>query len=223
MMEGVAPGLFNLLPAVIFLVAVFLAFSTGTSWGTFGIFISIVLPVFLNDPTLLTIGISACLAGAVAGDHCSPISDTIVMASAGSNMNHVDHVSTQLPYVFTMSAVSFVMFVLAGFVQNAFICLPIGVVLPLAVLMVEKDRRSGSRRRGCGRNAAGRGFCRGISNSSRGCLAARSSKGSLVALSASDPATVLVGLVGFRRRFPCACYDDRWCCSRLVERCGSGA
>lgn len=138
LMEGAAPGLFNLLPAVIFLVAVFLAFSTGTSWGTFGILIPIVLPIFANDPTLLTIGISACLAGAVAGDHCSPISDTTVMASAGANMNHVDHVSTQLPYVFTMAAVSFVMFVLAGFVQNAFICLPVGIVLTVLVLMTLK-------------------------------------------------------------------------------------
>lgn len=138
LVEGAAPGLFNLLPAVIFLVAVFLAFSTGTSWGTFGILIPIVMPVFANDPTLLIIGISACLAGAVAGDHCSPISDTTVMASAGANMNHVEHVSTQLPYVITMAAVSFVMFIIAGFVQNALICLPIGIVLTLATLVVLK-------------------------------------------------------------------------------------
>ncbi|WP_370514561.1 Na+/H+ antiporter NhaC family protein [Adlercreutzia sp. ZJ305] len=138
LMEGAAPGLFNLLPAVIFLVAVFLGFSTGTSWGTFGILIPIVMPIFSNDPTLLIIGISACLAGAVAGDHCSPISDTTVMASAGANMEHVDHVSTQLPYVITMAAISFVMFVIAGFVQNAFICLPIGVVLTLGTLIVLK-------------------------------------------------------------------------------------
>ncbi|MFR4805015.1 MAG: Na+/H+ antiporter NhaC family protein, partial [Eggerthellaceae bacterium] len=101
LVEGAAPGLFNLLPAVIFLVAVFLGFSTGTSWGTFGILIPIVMPIFANDPTLLIIGISACLAGAVAGDHCSPISDTTVMSSAGANMLHVEHVSTQLPYVIT--------------------------------------------------------------------------------------------------------------------------
>ena len=82
--------------------------------------------------------LSACLAGAVAGDHCSPISDTTVMSSAGANMKHVDHVSTQLPYVVTMACVSFVMFVIAGFVQNAFICLPIGVVLTLATLVVLK-------------------------------------------------------------------------------------
>ena len=138
LMEGAAPGLFNLLPAVIFVVALFLGFSTGTSWGTFGILIPIVMPIFANDPTLLIIGISACLAGAVAGDHCSPISDTTVMASAGANMKHVDHVSTQLPYVLTMASISFVMFIVAGFVQNAFICLPVGIVLTLAVLVALK-------------------------------------------------------------------------------------
>lgn len=137
-MEGVAPGLFSLLPAVIFAVALFLGFSTGTSWGTFGILIPIVIPIFANDPTLLTIGISACLAGAVAGDHCSPISDTTVMASAGADINHVDHVSTQLPYVITMSAISFVMFLLAGFVPNIFICLPVGIVLTIVTLLVLK-------------------------------------------------------------------------------------
>lgn len=138
LMEGAAPGLFNLLPAVIFLVAVFLGFSTGTSWGTFGILIPIVMPIFADDPTLLIIGISACLAGAVAGDHCSPISDTTVMSSAGANMQHVDHVSTQLPYVITMASISFVMFAIAGFVQNAFICLPIGAALTIATLVVLK-------------------------------------------------------------------------------------
>lgn len=138
LMEGAAPGLFNLLPAVIFLVAVFLGFSTGTSWGTFGILIPIVMPIFSSDSTLLIIGISACLAGAVAGDHSSPISDTTVMSSAGANMEHVDHVSTQLPYVITVAAVSFVMFVIAGFVQNPFICLPLGVVLTLGTLVVLK-------------------------------------------------------------------------------------
>ena len=138
LMENVAPGLYAMLPAIIFLVALFLAFSTGTSWGTFGILIPIVLPIFANDSTLLTIGISACLAGAVAGDHCSPISDTTVMASAGANMNHIEHVNTQLPYVITVSVVSFVMFIIAGFVQNAAICLPIGIVLVIATLLVLK-------------------------------------------------------------------------------------
>ena len=137
-MEGAAAGLYAMLPAIIFLVALGLAFATGTSWGTFGILIPIVLPIFANEPTLLTIGISACLAGAVAGDHCSPISDTTVMASAGANMNHIEHVNTQLPYVLTMAAVSFVCFVIAGFVKSAVICLPIGVVLVIGTLLVLK-------------------------------------------------------------------------------------
>ncbi len=138
-MAGCAGSLYSFLPAVIFLVALGLAFATGTSWGTFGILIPIVLPIFTNDSTLLTIGISACLAGAVAGDHCSPISDTTVMASAGANINHIDHVNTQLPYVLTMCAVSFVMFLIAGFVKSAVICLPIGVVLTIIVLLVLRN------------------------------------------------------------------------------------
>ena len=136
LMEGAADGLYMMLPAIIFLVALGLAFATGTSWGTFGILIPIVLPIFANQPTLLTIGISACLAGAVAGDHCSPISDTTIMASAGANVSHVSHVSTQLPYVLTMAAVAFVNFIIAGFLQNAVICLIIGVVMTIAVLFV---------------------------------------------------------------------------------------
>lgn len=138
LMEGAAAGLYSLLPAIIFLVAIGLAFATGTSWGTFGILIPIVVPIFAAEPTLLTIGISACLAGAVCGDHCSPISDTTVMASAGANVDHVEHVSTQLPYALTVAAISFVMFVLAGFVQNAFICLAVGVVLVIGTLLVLK-------------------------------------------------------------------------------------
>ena len=96
------------------------------------------LPIFAHDPELLTIGISACLAGAVAGDHCSPISDTTIMASAGANCNHVQHVSTQLPYVITVGAISFVCFVVAGLVRNAPICLLIGLVLVIATLFVLK-------------------------------------------------------------------------------------
>ena len=138
LMEGAAAGLYSMLPAIIFLVAVFLAFSTGTSWGTFGILIPIVLPIFTNDATLLTIGISACLAGAVCGDHCSPISDTTIMASAGANVNHITHVNTQLPYALTVAGISFVMFIIAGFVKNAVICLILGVVLTIAVLFVLK-------------------------------------------------------------------------------------
>ena len=136
LMEGAAAGLYAMLPAIIFLVALGLAFATGTSWGTFGILIPIVLPIFSAEPTLLTIGISACLAGAVCGDHCSPISDTTVMASAGANVDHVEHVSTQLPYVVPVATISFVMFIVAGFVQNAVICLVLGAALTIATLFV---------------------------------------------------------------------------------------
>ena len=136
LMEGAAAGLFMLLPAIIFLVALGLAFSTGTSWGTFGILIPIVVPVFSNEPSLLIIGISACLAGAVCGDHISPISDTTIMASAGANVNHLVHVNTQLPYALTVAAISFVCFLLAGFIQNWMICLAIGIVLTVVVLLI---------------------------------------------------------------------------------------
>ncbi|MBQ3302793.1 MAG: Na+/H+ antiporter NhaC family protein [Eggerthellaceae bacterium] len=139
LMEGAAAGLYKMLPAIIFLVALGLAFATGTSWGTFGILIPIVLPIFANEPTLLTIGISACLAGAVCGDHISPISDTTVMASAGANVNHVEHVSTQLPYALTVAAISFVCFVLAGFLQNWVICLAVGLALVVGVLFILRN------------------------------------------------------------------------------------
>ena len=137
-MEGAAAGLYSMLPAIIFLVGGGLAFATGTSWGTFGILIPIVLPIFANEPELLTIGISACLAGAVAGDHMSPISDTTIMASAGASCNHLQHVSTQIPYVLTVMAISFVCFVIAGFVRNPLICLAIGIVLVIGTLLVLK-------------------------------------------------------------------------------------
>ena len=136
LVEGAAAGLFSMLPAVIFLVALGLAFSTGTSWGTFGILIPIVLPVFANNPELLMIGISACLAGAVCGDHCSPISDTTIMASAGANVNHIAHVSTQLPYALTVAGISFVCYIFAGFLQNWAICLVIGAALTVGTLLV---------------------------------------------------------------------------------------
>ena len=142
LVEGAAAGLFSMLPAVIFLVALGLAFSTGTSWGTFGILIPIVLPVFSNNPELLMIGISACLAGAVCGDHCSPISDTTIMASAGANVDHIQHVSTQLPYALTVASVSFVCYILAGFVHSWLLCLVIGAVLILAALFVLRGRQS---------------------------------------------------------------------------------
>ena len=136
LVEGAAAGLFSMLPAVIFLVALGLAFSTGTSWGTFGILIPIVLPVFANTPELLMVGISACLAGAVCGDHCSPISDTTIMASAGANVNHIAHVSTQLPYALTVACISFVCYIIAGFLQNWAICLVIGAALTVGTLFV---------------------------------------------------------------------------------------
>ncbi len=138
LMRGQAASLGMLLPAIIFLVACVLAFATGTSWGTFGILIPIVTVIFEPGTEILIIGMSACLAGAVCGDHCSPISDTTIMSSAGGQCNHLNHVSTQLPYAITVAAISFVMFVIAGFVQNIFICLPLGIVLTVATLFVIK-------------------------------------------------------------------------------------
>ena len=129
-----AQGLANLLPAIIFVVACFIAFSTGTSWGTFGILIPIVTAVFAPSTQLYIIGISACLAGAVCGDHCSPISDTTIMASAGAKCDHVTHVSTQLPYAITVAAVSFVSYILAGYIQNVFIVLPIAIALMIGTV-----------------------------------------------------------------------------------------
>ena len=137
-MGGQAEALGAFLPAIIFVVACVLAFATGTSWGTFGILIPIVTAIFEPGTTLLIIGMSACLAGAVCGDHCSPISDTTIMSSAGGQCNHLNHVSTQMPYAITVAAISFVMFVIAGFVQNAVICLCIGVALTIATLFVIK-------------------------------------------------------------------------------------
>ena len=130
-----AKSLVNFLPAIIFLIACFLAFATGTSWGTFGILIPIVVEAFSSvDGNLMIIAISACMAGAVCGDHCSPISDTTIMASAGAQCEHVNHVSTQLPYAIVAAAVSFVTYIVAGFAQSAFVALPFGIVLMLAVL-----------------------------------------------------------------------------------------
>jgi len=129
-------GLANFLPAIIFLVAVGLAFSTGTSWGTFGILIPIVLAIFPDGNSLQIVGMSACLAGAVCGDHCSPISDTTIMSSAGAQCDHLNHVSTQLPYALTVAGVSFVTYIIAGFVPNWMITLPIGIVLMIATLLV---------------------------------------------------------------------------------------
>ena len=137
LMNGAAASLANFLPAIIFLVACLLSFATGTSWGTFGILIPIVLSIFPSGE-LQVIGISACLAGAVCGDHCSPISDTTIMSSAGAQCNHINHVSTQLPYAITVACVSFVSFIIAGFVQSWYIALPVGVALMIATMFVIK-------------------------------------------------------------------------------------
>lgn len=127
-----------LLPAIVFVIALGLAFATGTSWGTFGILLPIVCAVFVPGDELMIISISACLAGAVCGDHCSPISDTTIMASAGANCNHINHVSTQLPYALTVAAVSFVSFIIAGLVKLWFVVLPIGIVLMVGTLFAIK-------------------------------------------------------------------------------------
>ena len=131
-------GSFKLfLPAIIFLIAVGLSFATGTSWGTFGILIPIVLSVFSAESGPITIiSISACMAGAVCGDHCSPISDTTIMASAGAQCNHINHVSTQLPYALTVAGVSFVMYIVAGFLQTWYIVLPIAIAAMILTLLV---------------------------------------------------------------------------------------
>ena len=135
-----AGSLMNFLPAIIFIVACFLAFSTGTSWGTFGILIPIVVNVFMNtNPQLMIISISACMAGAVCGDHCSPISDTTIMASAGAQCDHVNHVSTQLPYVIVVAVISFITYIVAGFAQSAWISMPVGIILLLLTLVVIKN------------------------------------------------------------------------------------
>lgn len=131
-----AASLYSFLPAIIFVVACVIAFATGTSWGTFGILIPIVLNVFPAGSELVVIGMSACLAGAVCGDHCSPISDTTIMSSAGAQCEHVTHVSTQLPYALTVAAISFVCYLIAGFVQSWMIMLPAGAALTVAVLFV---------------------------------------------------------------------------------------
>ena len=138
LMNSAAAGLSSFLPAIIFVVAVVLSFATGTSWGTFGILIPIVTAIFPAGDPLLVVGMSACLAGAVCGDHCSPISDTTIMSSAGARCEHINHVSTQLPYAISVAVISFVMYVIAGFVPNAWICLPIGAVLTVGFLFVMK-------------------------------------------------------------------------------------
>lgn len=136
-MTSAAGNLDKFLPAIIFLVACGISFATGTSWGTFGILIPIVMAIF-PEGTIQTIGMSACLAGSVCGDHCSPISDTTIMSSAGGQCNHLNHVSTQLPYAISVAGISFVMYIFSGFVQNVYIALPLGIVLTIAFLFVMK-------------------------------------------------------------------------------------
>ncbi|MBQ3661901.1 MAG: Na+/H+ antiporter NhaC family protein [Firmicutes bacterium] len=133
-----AGALKNFLPAVIFVIGAAIGFATGTSWGTIGIMAPIVVAVFNYDvePTLCTIGLAAACAGGVMGDHCSPISDTTIMASAGAHCYHLNHVFTQLPYALTVSVVSFISFILAGIIQNAAICLVIGIVLMIGTVLV---------------------------------------------------------------------------------------
>ena len=142
-----AESLQNFLPAIVFLIGCGLAFATGTSWGTFGILIPIVVSVFPLDNPLGIICISACMAGAVCGDHCSPISDTTIMASAGAQCDHVNHVSTQLPYAISCAVISFVTYIVAGFVQPPFIALPVGIVLMLAFLFIMKQLSPGQSHR----------------------------------------------------------------------------
>ena len=142
LLENSAAGLMSFLPAIIFVVAVGLAFASGTSWGTFGILIPIVVSSFQSvDPQLMIISISACMAGAVCGDHCSPISDTSIMSSAGAQCNHLNHVTTQLPYALTAAAVSFFTFLVAGFTKSALISLVFGVVMLFLVLVVIKKMK----------------------------------------------------------------------------------
>ena len=150
LMYAASAWLYSMLPAVIFVVACILAFASGTSWGTFGILIPIVTAVFPADSKLLIIGISACCAGAVCGDHCSPISDTTIMASAGAHCSHVNHVSTQLPYAITAAACSAVCYIITGLAQavlgsraslvTSLVLLVVAIVLELAVLGVIRAR-----------------------------------------------------------------------------------
>lgn len=140
--SGSAAGLAMLLPAVIFVIAGGLAFATGTSWGTFGILIPICLAVFpdTQDP-LCIISMSACMAGAVFGDHCSPISDTTIMSSAGAGCKHINHVTTQMPYALTVAAICLVCYIIAGFAKSAPICLAAGAAIILLFFAVMKKIR----------------------------------------------------------------------------------
>ena len=139
LVEHSAAGLQMVLPCIIFLIAIGLSFATGTSWGTFGILIPIVLSVFEPGQPIMIVAVSACMAGAVCGDHCSPISDTTIMASAGAQCDHVNHVSTQLPYALTVAGVSAVSYLVAGAICNWMIVLPIAIILMLATLIIIRN------------------------------------------------------------------------------------
>ncbi|MEE1114245.1 MAG: Na+/H+ antiporter NhaC family protein [Eubacterium sp.] len=141
LIQGSAESLLNFLPCIIFLIACGLAFATGTSWGTFGILIPIVVHSFENtDFNLLIISMAACMAGSVCGDHCSPISDTTIMSSAGAQSNHINHVMTQLPYAITCAAISAITYLIAGFSRSAWISLPCGILMMLVLVFVLKKK-----------------------------------------------------------------------------------
>ena len=132
-----AASFVNFLPFIVFLIAVGLSFATGTSWGTFGILIPIVVACFQNtDYQMMIISMSACMAGSVCGDHCSPISDTTIMSSAGAQCNHLNHVSTQLPYALTCAAISAVTYIIAGLTKNVWLSLLLGLVLLIVVIFI---------------------------------------------------------------------------------------
>ena len=143
--DGMGAGWMSMLPAVIFVIACLLAFASGTSWGTFGMLIPIAIAVTQKNPELMYVAISACMAGAVCGDHCSPISDTTIMSSAGAGVNHISHVETQLPYAITVAAVSFFIYIVAGFTKSWIISLPIGIIAMIAVLYVIRSMTGGKR------------------------------------------------------------------------------
>lgn len=139
--SGSASGLVNFLPVIIFIIAVCLAFATGTSWGTFGILIPIVVASFQEtDPNLMIIAMSACMAGAVCGDHCSPISDTTIMASAGAKCNHINHVNTQMPYVMTVAVISAIGYIILGFTRSIWISLPVCAAITIVFLLIMRNR-----------------------------------------------------------------------------------
>ncbi len=144
LVQSKASSMFYFMPALIFIIGLFLAFATGTSWGTFGILIPIVVAVFSKtDYNLMIISISACMAGAVCGDHCSPISDTTIMASAGAECIHVNHVNSQLPYAMFVALVSFACYLIAGFLRNPVVPLLFGIaVITVVVLLLKKTRNN---------------------------------------------------------------------------------